>query len=496
MSEPAAKQRQMIDLDEFERRLSRSPAPARGDDPLAELARLVGGVEDRFENMFKARPGRAPAPVPPALPPEPHVPDWLVDESHQHAQPAPPRRVDFSAIEAGLRGSLPPEFQNFQHFEEPHRSYDEADHSYEEQPHLYDEAVDEDDRWLHTPIPPPPEPMDDEAPRSRMALYATAAIILAGMAGIGGTFALKRTPASPQQIALITAPAAPVKVAAPSETDSSASGGASILDKTAQPTPTAVVSHSEQPVDVNAVAQPAAASPPPATQTASTAPADTVPVPPPPAAESGQGADLADMMQPHKVKTIAVRPDGSLADSSAPPPAPPPSQVGSIVPPSMTADYNGGAGAPATTAPPPAADASPPRTASASDDLPWSSQAGQPATPAPEAPAPKRHAQAPEQLASAETGDTDVAETPAHGGSGFSVQLAAPATQVEARAALNRLVRAYGAELRGYHLRFHQAKVANKTVFRVRVGALSHDAAISLCEKLKAKGGACFVARD
>ena len=102
----------MIDLDEFERRLSRSPSPARNDDPLAELARLVGGGEDRFESMFQARPTRSRAPEP-QQPDEPHhVPDWLVEESHQHAQPKG-RAIDFAAIEAGLRGSLDPEFQNF-----------------------------------------------------------------------------------------------------------------------------------------------------------------------------------------------------------------------------------------------------------------------------------------------------------------------------------------------------------------------------------------------
>src|SRR5579863_2281322 len=229
MSEPAAKQRQMIDLDEFERRLSRSPAPPRSDDPLAELARLVGGIEDRFGTMFQTRPGEARIPEPqPALPPEPHVPDWLVEESYQHAQPAAARHVDFDAIEAGLRGSLPPEFQNFGHFDAPSHQFPE-----------------DDDNWLDTPVPPSALPVESELPRSRLPLYATAAIILAGMAGIGGTFALKRTPASPQQIALIKASTIPVKIAVPSAETTAAADNASILDKTAQPAPTAVVSRTE-----------------------------------------------------------------------------------------------------------------------------------------------------------------------------------------------------------------------------------------------------------
>ncbi len=303
MSEPAAKQRQMIDLDEFERRLSRSPAPARGgDDPPADLARLVGGGEDRFEDLFQGRPTRARAPEPPHTPqpPAPHVPDWLVEEAHTHSHqpysnqphaqqprahqfPLPP--VDFAAIEAGLRGSLPPEYQNF------------ADTD------AYADQQGED--WFDTPLATE-APHIIEAPRSRLPLYATAAIIVAGIAGIGATFAIKRTPPAPQEIAFIKAPTAPVKVAAVGAMDTDTSQDASILDKTPQPAPTGVVSHTEQPVDVSSVVPPPASpagapnpataeTAPPAAQVAATAPAAAVPVPPPPGADGG-GAGLADMM--------------------------------------------------------------------------------------------------------------------------------------------------------------------------------------------------------
>ena len=54
MSEPVAKPRTMVDLDEFERRLSRPPSASRTDgDPLAELARLVGGQQDPFGTVFE-----------------------------------------------------------------------------------------------------------------------------------------------------------------------------------------------------------------------------------------------------------------------------------------------------------------------------------------------------------------------------------------------------------------------------------------------------------
>jgi SPOR domain len=33
-------------------------------------------------------------------------------------------------------------------------------------------------------------------------------------------------------------------------------------------------------------------------------------------------------------------------------------------------------------------------------------------------------------------------------------------------------------------------------VYRVRVGNMSRDEAVSMCERLKASGGSCFVARN
>jgi hypothetical protein len=504
MSEPATKQRQMIDLDEFERRLSRSPSPARNDDPLAELARLVGGGEDRFESMFQARPTRGTAPKPQQSEEPHHVPEWLVEESHRHAQPKG-RTVDFAAIEAGLRGSLAPEFQNFaddedrrwHHAQDRHQQQDRYAHDdyshddYAHDPHAHDQHVQEDYAaeeadWLDAPVAPHAAPLADE-PRSRMPLFATAAIIVAGMLGIGATFAMKRTPAAPAQIALITAPTTPMKVAvADGGADPNASDNASILDKTPQQAPTAAVSQTEQPVDVNAVGKPA-----PAAQVAANAPAAAVPVPPPPGADTSQDVTLGDMVQPHKVKTISVRPDGSFADGGAP--ASPSLGAAPAADPAMPSMASNAGGASLAPAPAPAAAPAPQepsRVPPASDDLPWSAQTGQNAAPTPAAP----HSHKPVQVARVETGADDAATAPASGGGNFSVQLAAPGSEAEAHSALVRLTRSYGAELHGYHLKFRQAKVGAKTVYRVRVGGLSHAAAVSLCERLKAKGAACFLA--
>jgi len=505
MSEPAAKHRQMIDLEEFERRLSRSPAPtnARGADPLAELARLVNDGEDRFEGMFQTRPTRSRTPEPPRQQPaEPHVPDWLVEESHQHqhAQPSASKRsVDFDAIEAGLRGSLSPEFRDFTDAEDRylHDAHQGGHHH-----HVESDDFAEDSNWLDAPYVAPQEPYA-EPPRSRVALYATAAIILAGMAGIGGTFALKRTPAAPQEIALIKASTIPVKIAVPGAETTAAADNASILDKTAQPAPTAVVSRTEQPVDVNAVGKPAPSEAAPAQQVSATAPATAVPVPAPPGGDATQ--DLAGMMQPHKVRTVAVRPDGSLADGpdSGAPAADAP--AAGVQPPVSASAPSMAAGGASLAGPTPEMA----RTVPASDDLPWSPQAAQPgasasasanapaAAPAAGADAPAAEPPKPVHVARAETSadDADADAASASDSGSYSVQLAAPGSESEAHSVLVRLSRTYGSALHGYRLKYRMAKVNGKTVYRVRVNGLSHKTAINLCEKLKAKGASCFPAK-
>src|SRR5580693_5259661 len=114
MSESSAKSRTMIDLDEFERRLRRPSAasPAAGGDPLAELARLVGGQQDPLESVFNqpAAARREPTPT--------RYDDQWNFPQPQPPQPRPRSRAhplagDFAAIEAGLRGSIHPEHANF-----------------------------------------------------------------------------------------------------------------------------------------------------------------------------------------------------------------------------------------------------------------------------------------------------------------------------------------------------------------------------------------------
>jgi hypothetical protein len=463
MSDPAAKQRQMINLDEFERRLGRPTASAKnGEDPLAELARLVGETEDRFKTVFQGRPG---ASTPPRSEPRfgadrlsPRV------EAPGAALRGPRLGGDFAAIEAGLRGSLrgsiSPDFHAAPASEPEFESED----------------------WLDAPYVAPAH-AQSEPPRSRVPLYATAAVIILGMAGIGGTFALKRHSVAPREIAMIDAAAGPTKIPASDTGDAMPSQDASVLDKSPQTPPVAVINHSEEPVDVGA--QQTAGSQPASTSQMQVASAEgsgaaVVPVPtPPPLDVQPQAFGLAGMIEPKKVKTVVVRPDGTIVPDGAPQQDAP--AVSPAAPPPVALDNS----APADTA----AAVSPPKSEDSATTPP-------PEDSPPPAHKTKHSAQAkPVRVADTDAGTTATDATPAAGGA-FAVQLAAPASEADARKSMAKLQKEYGDDLAGHRLKYRQATVANKSVYRVRVVGLSHEEATALCQKVEAKSGSCFVAKE
>lgn len=538
MSEPVAKQRPMINLDEFERRLRRpAQSQQRGDDPLAELARLVGTDQDPYQRVFQDGPQGRSQPQGMSQPrqqpelratrsapqsfaggtgaanqktygdPTPSASrQGLYAERPAFAQPAPPvQRAqpatgtraaqglggDFAAIEAGLRGSLQPDY------------YPAARESYAEQYQSDDPQMDDDDDWLDVAQASEPQNFAAgyaEPLRSRRLLYVTAAIIVVGISGIGATFALKRTPEAPRQIAMIKAATSPAKVRAPTPVQSASAKAAiqdaSVLETTPQPPPVGIVNRTEEPVDLAH----AAGTGVPAAPSGS---AESVPVPAPPkvaeapepaharsarsgvagtqvASTSNKVFGLGGMIQPRVVKTVSVRPDGTIIPDDAAAPNPPDSTASA---PAAPADAGQDASAAA---------AAPPQSSSGGE-----AAATLPIAAAPEPPA--HHAEKPSHSAPVRVADlnNDADEAPAdHAGSSYAVQLAARGTESEARHALQELAHKYGSVLGVRHLKFRRAKVNGKSVFRVRVVGLSKDSATKLCKKLEGKGGSCFVARD
>jgi cell division septation protein DedD len=78
----------------------------------------------------------------------------------------------------------------------------------------------------------------------------------------------------------------------------------------------------------------------------------------------------------------------------------------------------------------------------------------------------------------------------------YSVQLAVRPTEEAARTAYDQLADKFATDLGGKPATVTQAQVNGRSVFRVRVTPLSREDANTLCTRLKASGGQCFVAAN
>lgn len=515
MSETVARQRPSVDMDVFERHLQQAQhqpphqAYPHEDDPLAELARIVGEQPDPYGDVFAQQPALAAQheELRPSF--DPH------DRRHARQEPslgAPPPRfsADFAAIEAGLRGALgapqPAEPLPPALYEDPHAGY-----GYEPEPQY---AVEPPQSWA--------EPAKPARAGSRRPVYTMAASIAVAVVGIGVAFAYKGTGSSPREIKTIMAAAGPTKVQPPADQTASADTDADA--SVSQQPATKLVSREEQPVDLAQAVQDNAA--------ARGAPdAANVPVPQSPGQAAGtmspdyssvggaapdtasagtaspayEGGDQAGfgvgMPKPKRVKSVSVTPDGRIVNEAAADPAP---REAPAAPAAKSSDRAGPVtGSPLFSESPKEAS----KEASKSTSRAKSHHrvaAAQPADDnADDAPTPAKAKKAkPVKLASAETGANDAgdaaaAEEPrASGSGGYAVQLAAPGSESDARSATTSLLKKYGGALHGRKLGFHRAEANGRTVYRVRVSSLTREDATSLCSKLKSDGGSCFVAKN
>ena len=439
-------------------------------DPWTELARLVDGRDDPFRDVFDASPARPSAPQPAsARAPEAALPDW--DRGWSAEQAAHSAGVEAPSDDLAVTDH------------EDGRSFAGTDYA--------PEAAFGDENAL------PPEELGRRAPRSRKPVFIVGAMLVIGLGVVGaGLYARGRSPELTSQGApLIKAAEGPAKIqpASPGgvEVPNQDSG---VLDKNGNgkpPAPVRVVSREEQPVDLGQV-------PKTAGQPAATAP---------------QGAAPTPFPEPKKVKTVSVRPDGSVVSDAAPgaptaapgaPAAPTPTVPSLVTQPRPTAMT-----APATSTPQPKA-ATPKTTvrvqptpkpettnqaaADTTDGAPAPMQLGAASRPRPGAAGSATPVKAVKVASNDATATTAPAATTA--GGGFAVQLAAPGTEQEARDASARIQRKYAGELGSYRPSVRKAEAGEKTVYRVRVGNLSRDDANALCAKLKAGGGECFVAKN
>ncbi len=174
------------------------------------------------------------------------------------------------------------------------------------------------------------------------------------------------------------------------------------------------------------------------------------------------------VLQPRRVRTLTVRPDGTLVVENAAP--------------SDGAFASNGAPAMLETAAKPIEMP----TAVASIAKPASVE---PAATKSIAPAPE-----PVRTASIEAPKPAAAEPTAN--SPYYVQISSQPNEEAAKQSQSNLTRRYASVIGGRDVVIQTADIAGKgTYYRVRVGANSRDEASSLCASLKSAGGSCFVSR-
>jgi hypothetical protein len=482
MSEASARARQPIDLEEFERRLRGSAAVAPFErariepQTLGDYARLMNSTDaDAVRALASADPyapqERAPVdrmPLSPYAPNSaaqkgssldydepvsyaPQVPASAPYEPYPAFEPPAPKS-DLAAVvdrypDSGSRFAAEP--RQAQGHQENY--WDNA----QQEPAAADRAVFADKR------------------SRRPALLIGGAIVVC-VVGIGSVLAMRGESTSGREAPTIKAASGPVKIQPEqASTGSQPAQSASILDRNGSERIAAsrVINREEQPVDVREAARAARVEPSRIEQVA-------------PQASSNGPAGAGFFPEPRKVKTVSVRPDGSIVSEPA------------ARPPSMAAAPAAAVRAPAVVAAPPPAAAPPVAKPAAAAPAPAAPKVTARATP----PVPTIGDNAPRNLAPRNLAAPVAASaTPAVavGGAGsFAVQLAAPGSAAEASSTIARLKQRHAAELSGVQPTTVRASVNGRDIYRVRVVGMSQDSANALCSRLKAGGGSCFVARN
>ncbi|HXT08992.1 MAG TPA: SPOR domain-containing protein [Roseiarcus sp.] len=501
-----------INLEEFERRLRASAAPQAGvEDPLAELTRLVDAIGfERTPSERALEAERASRPKPDlrlAAPPEPPPP-----EIEPPAAPPPPASVAPPPLvdaEPALRPSFDAEDLDSSAFEPPAPSLAAAQPAGEGSP-AFARA---------------------ESARSRnwglkVGGLIAAAVVMAGAVVVFKVGSHARRGAPPLILALTT----PTKVAPPNDITirTANESGALLTRDSAQPTPAPpkLVDPPEAPVDLaarpeaSALPMASAAAPSPAASATTPSPAASAAAPSPtasavapsPTASATAAADPSPVApsidtpivatsapaapppvsaDPSRVKTISVRPDGTLISSgyeaaatTAQAAAPTPSPV--LL---KQADAGAEASSPAVALPtklaPPKSAA---RVVSTTETTAPSDSDDSPAPAAPKAKKPK-----PAVVAEAK-GNDDAAAAPS--GGGYAVQFATAESESKGKALIRRFQGRFANAIGGAQFAVRKAEHHGKTIYRVRAVGLTRAEANAMCAKVKAAGGDCYPARD
>ena len=466
-----------IDIDDFERRLRGVEPPRKSSsDPLSELARLMHGEEQalaarRYDRMFAAE--SAPST------------EW--DEAASRKSP------DEDAFAAELRGSVHEDFQRTRPDSGAARESGAYSGEYSSNgsqargnefaaadlaarhfaarpgPQAPSAASDAQDAWPQDPGPDSGHhELEDDvgyddadyAPQQGGPIrlrpwHAVAVVALLASSLLAWGFAKRGGVIGGREIAVINAPDGPAKVLPAADADASVDKPeAAVLDRHENAPVKRVVSHQEQAVEPKVESR---------------------------ANYNGAGETDADggaaspaAAQPKKIKTVSVRPDGSLITNAEVPPA---------VEKAAGAGSRDAAAKHASTTPAtPARPSATPRVDKAA--TPRVDKAATPkATQKVAAVEPAAEEKAPASTQKVATGV-------------FSVQFGAAGSEAEAHALVTKVATKYASQLGGHKPTFKMAKVGDKTVYRVRASGMSKDSATSICGNVKSSGGSCFVAGD
>ncbi len=534
---------------------ARAPSPqAKQSEPPSFFRPSRGAAPGRADTGdMSLRPTTAPAAPPRAAAAEPSV----RPPSSRWARPEPSRAAPPSAEASRIappRAPTPvrqaptrePEFDAY----EEEALYDEGA-AYLEEPAPFDQdAVYEDDLALRDldmaaygpddELPPfPDDELADLGRRRSRRTFALIGVVLGVVIVGGGAFyVLQGGAAGNSPPPIIAADATPTKVA-PAETTTADTDqqGKLIYDRVDEGSAgadTVLVTPGEDPIaDIPPIPEEDAGNPisrviipggpgidgPIADDGAAAADGET------PSPESGVGDTDAAVtpIGPRKVRTVVVRPDGTIVSSEATPAGDtaggadaatassgddmeiPPARTEmdavlegdsvAVNPDPLTAGGTGSAPAGTVPAGDDGSTAAADTAAAPAEDFP--DPAAAPAAPAPAPPKPTI-------VATTGTASGPIDLTPASpsrpvaavSSSGFLVQVSSQRSEEAARSTFRDLQAKYPSVLGSYQADIQRADLGDRGIyFRVRVGPFSSNDAQRLCQNLKAAGGDCIIAR-
>jgi hypothetical protein len=470
---------------------SRSHARTSNNDPLAELARLIGQT-DPFGEFGRDTARRPAAPADHAdwnTPPpnSPYAPreetDWRVPSAQRSdgngyyntrgvvgEQTGPTDYDEQGYGRETYGGEQPPMRDDPYQADHDARGYPSGQADYQ-----YD-AYEQDGTQQH-----PEDEYYDQAPSSRrrlgvMAIAGVIGLALIGTAGAFGYRALFGSSGSTQPPPVIKADASPSKVV-PATNSKDAQSNKLITERVNERGQSEkLVSREEQPIDK-----------PTSVVLSQVAP------------QSSLGTGVVGS-EPKKVRTIAIRPDQPVDAQAAAPLATPtatrapqapaaPARPAAAAPAraaeNMSADADSDATpAPATRSAPPARQAAP------SGNTPLSLN--------PDASPARAQARSAAPTQTAAVAPQAAAPAASSGGSGSYVQVSSQRSEAEAQAAFRGLQAKFPTQLGSRELLVHKADLGAKgTYYRAMVGPFANPAeAAELCSSLKAAGGQCLIQRN